>query len=90
MCQRRSPGSLAHRGPRGAAPTQPTLNMGRAIPTKTVAECLRYRYHVGLDRALDALRDQPGQPRSGIIALVAAAKAARVYPLMRPDLEALA
>lgn len=59
-------------------------------PAKTVADCFRYRKHVGLDVALAALRDYLRKRRGGINALVAAAKADRVYPLMRPYLEALA
>lgn len=63
---------------------------------KTVADCFRYRRHVGLDVALDALRGyladhaekaDPGATR--IDALIAAAKADRVYSVVRPYLEAL-
>jgi predicted transcriptional regulator of viral defense system len=60
------------------------------IPAKTVADCFRYRSHVGLDVALAALRDYLRKHRSGIDALVISAKADRIYPLMRPYLEALA
>lgn len=59
-------------------------------PAKTVADCFRYRRHVGLDVALAALRDYLRKHRGGIDALVAAAKADRIYPFMRPYLEALA
>ena len=59
-------------------------------PAKTVADCFRYRQHVGLDVALAALRDYLRKHRGGINALVEAARADRVYPLMRPYLEALA
>jgi hypothetical protein len=59
-------------------------------PAKTVADCFRYRSHVGLDVALGALRDHLRKHRSGIDALVVSAKADRIYPLMRPYLEALA
>jgi predicted transcriptional regulator of viral defense system len=59
-------------------------------PAKTVADCFRYRRHVGLDVALAALRDYLQKHRGGIDALVAAAKADRIYPFMRPYLEALA
>jgi predicted transcriptional regulator of viral defense system len=59
-------------------------------PAKTVADCFRYRRHVGLDVALAALRDYLRKHRGRIDALVAAAKADRIYPLMRPYLEALA
>jgi len=59
-------------------------------PAKTVADCFRYRSHVGLDVALAALRDYLHKHRTGIDALVISAKADRIYPLLRPYLEALA
>jgi predicted transcriptional regulator of viral defense system len=59
-------------------------------PAKTVADCFRYRSHVGLDVALDALRDYLRKHRGGMDALVRAAKADRVDAVMRPYLEALA
>jgi predicted transcriptional regulator of viral defense system len=59
-------------------------------PAKTVADCFRYRRHVGLDVAMAALRDYLRKYRSGIDPLVEAARADRVYALMRPYLEALA
>lgn len=59
-------------------------------PAKTVADCFRYRRHVGLDVALAALRDYLRKHRGGIDALVAAARADRVHALMRSYLEALA
>ena len=59
-------------------------------PAKTVADCFRYRRHVGLDVALAALRDYLRTRRAGVDKLVAAARADRVYAVMRPYLEALA
>ncbi len=68
-------------------------------PAKTVADCFRYRRHVGLDVALAALRGYLGRPvarggprRTGspIDDLVAAARADRVSAVLRPYLEALA
>ena len=59
-------------------------------PAKTVADCFRYRQHVGLDVALAALRDYLRAHRGGMNALVEAARADRVYTFMRPYLEALA
>jgi len=57
---------------------------------KTVADCFRYRRHIGLDVAMDALRDYLRRYRGGMDALVEAARADRVYARMRPYLEALA
>ena len=59
-------------------------------PAKTVADCFRYRRRVGLEVAITALRDYLRKNRSGIDALVEAARADRVYAVMRPYLEALA
>ena len=59
-------------------------------PAKTVADCFRYRRHVGRDVALAALRDYLSQHRAGVNTLVAAARADRTYAIMRPYLEALA
>jgi predicted transcriptional regulator of viral defense system len=59
-------------------------------PAKTVADCFRYRRRVGLDVAMDALRDYLRAHRGGIDALVEAARSDRVYTKMRPYLEALA
>jgi len=57
-------------------------------PAKTVADCFRFRRHVGLDVALEALRDYLRRERNGMDALVAAARADRVYSVMRPYIEA--
>jgi predicted transcriptional regulator of viral defense system len=59
-------------------------------PAKTVADCFRYRQHVGLDVALAALRDCLRRRAASVDAIVAAARADRVYTLMRSYLEALA
>jgi predicted transcriptional regulator of viral defense system len=59
-------------------------------PAKTIADCFRYRRHVGLDVALAALRDYLRKHRTGTEAIVEAARADRVYSVMRPYMEALA
>jgi predicted transcriptional regulator of viral defense system len=59
-------------------------------PAKTVADCFRYRKHVGLDVALAALREYLRKYRGGIDALTKAARADRIYSFMRPYVEALA
>jgi predicted transcriptional regulator of viral defense system len=57
---------------------------------KTVADCFKYRHKLGLDVALEALRDYTRARPGGRDALWAAAKACRVANVMRPYLEALA
>jgi predicted transcriptional regulator of viral defense system len=59
-------------------------------PAKTVADCFRFRRHVGLDVALAALKDYLRQRKGSIDTLVEAARADRIYAFMRPYLEALA
>jgi len=58
-------------------------------PAKTVADCFRFRRHVGLDVALEALRDYLRRNRNGMDALMAAARADRVYSVLRPYIEAV-
>ena len=59
-------------------------------PAKTVADCFRYRDHVGLDVALEALREYRRKRRGSVDAFVEAARADRVYSVVRPYLEAIA
>ena len=59
-------------------------------PAKTVADCFRFRRHVGTEVALAALKDYLKKRKGSIDALVAAAHADRIYGFMRPYLEALA
>lgn len=59
-------------------------------PAKTVADCFRFRRHVGLEVALAALKDYLGKRKGSVDTLVDAARADRIYAFMRPYLEALA
>jgi predicted transcriptional regulator of viral defense system len=59
-------------------------------PAKTVADCFRFRRHVGLDVALAALKDYRTKRKGNMDELVAAARADRIYAFMRPYMEALA
>jgi predicted transcriptional regulator of viral defense system len=56
---------------------------------KTVADCFKFRNKVGLDVALEALRDYRGARRD-LEELRRSAKVCRVDRVMRPYLEALA
>lgn len=58
-------------------------------PAKTVADCFRFRRHVGLEVALAALKDYLRQRKGSVDALVEAAQADRIYGYLRPYLEAL-
>ncbi len=56
---------------------------------KTVVDCFKFREKIGLDVALEALRDYLKQPRSNISLLMKYANINRVEKVMRPYLEAL-
>lgn len=59
-------------------------------PAKTVADCFKYRNKIGLDVALEALRDCWRQRKATMDEIWAAAKVCRVANIMRPYLESLA
>jgi predicted transcriptional regulator of viral defense system len=56
---------------------------------KTVADCFKFRNKVGLDVALEALRDYHRKHRAGLDDLWRFAKVCRVTTVIRPYLEAL-
>ena len=58
-------------------------------PAKTVADCFKFRNKVGLDVALEALREGWRARLFQMDELTAAAKACRVWRVMRPYMEAL-
>ena len=57
---------------------------------KTVADCFKYRNKIGLDVALEALRDFRRQRKADMDELWKYAKICRVANIMRPYLESLA
>lgn len=57
---------------------------------KTVADCFKFRNKVGLDVALEALREALQTKHTTVDAIWAAAKVCRVATVMRPYLESLA
>ena len=58
-------------------------------PAKTVADCFKFRSKVGLDVALEALREGWRMRRFRMDELTEAAKACRVWRVMGPYMEAL-
>jgi predicted transcriptional regulator of viral defense system len=58
-------------------------------PAKTVADCFKFRNKVGLDVALEALRETWRSRRATMDELWEAAKICRVANVMRPYLEAI-
>lgn len=59
-------------------------------PAKTVADCFKYRNKIGVDIAIEALRDCLRQRRASTDELWQAAKICRMTNVMRPYLEATA
>jgi hypothetical protein len=59
-------------------------------PAKTVADCFKYRNKIGLDVALEALRDCWRQRRATMDELWKYAKVCWVANVMRPYLESIA
>ncbi len=59
-------------------------------PAKTVADCFRYRRHVGVDVAIEALRDCWRQRKATMDDIYRCAEADRIANIMRPYMEALA
>jgi predicted transcriptional regulator of viral defense system len=58
-------------------------------PAKTVADCFKFRNKIGLDVALEALRESRRLKKASMDELWAAAKTCRVANVMRPYLESL-
>ena len=58
-------------------------------PARTVVDCFRYRNKLGLDIALEALRDALGRRLVTADELVRAAQACRIYSVMKPYLQAV-
>lgn len=58
-------------------------------PAKTVADCFKYRNKIGVDVAIEALRDCWQKKKATIDELWTAAKICRMSNVMRPYMEAL-
>jgi len=56
---------------------------------KTIADCFKFRETVGMDVALEAIKDYLRQPRPNVSLLLKYARINRVERIMRPYLEAL-
>ena len=59
-------------------------------PAKTIADCFKYRNKIGLDIAIDALRDCLRQSKASIDQLIDAAEICRVSNVICPYLESIA
>ena len=59
-------------------------------PARTVVDCFRYRNKIGLDVALEALRDVVRSHKAGMDEIMRAAEVCRARTVIQPYLEALA
>jgi predicted transcriptional regulator of viral defense system len=75
---------------------EPRPTLARAVtirvtnPARTVVDCFKYRNKIGLDVALEALRDCWRQKKATMDELYRTAQALRMANVMRPYLESLA
>jgi len=58
-------------------------------PARTVVDCFRYRNKVGLDVAMEALRDTVRRRKATVDEISRAAEVCRIRTVMKPYLEAL-
>src|ERR1700731_2524241 len=58
-------------------------------PAKTVADCFKFRNKIGLDVAIEALRDSLQQKKATVNEIYRYAKVCRVSNVIRPYMEAL-
>lgn len=58
-------------------------------PAKTVADCFKYRNRIGLDVAIEALKDCLRQKKATVDELVSFGRVCRVEQVMRPYMEAM-
>jgi predicted transcriptional regulator of viral defense system len=58
-------------------------------PARTVVDCFRYRNKIGLDIALEALKDIIATRRASVDEIAGCARACRVFTVIRPYLEAV-
>lgn len=58
-------------------------------PARTVVDCFRYRSKIGIDVALEALRDAIRSGKASVDDVMRAAEVGRVRSVMRVYLEAL-
>ena len=56
---------------------------------KTVADCFKFREKIGMDVALEAVKDYLRQPKANVSLLMKYARINRVEKIMRPYVEAL-
>jgi hypothetical protein len=71
------------------SPNDMDVRAWRASAAKTVADCFKFRNKIGLDIAIEALKDCLRQKRASINEIYRYAKVCRVSNVIRPYMEAL-
>ena len=66
------------------------IDVQLTTPARTVADCFKHRSAVGLDVAIEALKDYRRQRAGPIDELMNAARVSRVHRVMRPYVESIA
>jgi predicted transcriptional regulator of viral defense system len=66
------------------------VEVGVTSRAKTVADCFKYRNKIGIDVAVEALKEYLGKRGRSMEALEQAAEVCRVGRIIRPYIEALA
>jgi Predicted transcriptional regulator len=65
------------------------VNARITSPARTVVDCFRYRNKIGIDVALEALKESLRTRRATVDAIIRAAQVCRVYSVMSPYLQAV-
>jgi predicted transcriptional regulator of viral defense system len=85
-----SPASVWIALPKGArTPALASLRIVRLSAAKTVADCFKFRNKIGLDVAIEALKDCLRQEKASVNEVHRYAKVCRVSNVIRPYMEAL-
>jgi predicted transcriptional regulator of viral defense system len=78
--------------PRSAIETRDVLGVPVRLtsPARTVVDCFRYRRKIGLDVALEALRDAVGSRKVTVAEIARVAQACRIMTVLMPYLQLIA
>jgi hypothetical protein len=63
--------------------------VSRSLRTRTVADCFKFRNKIGIDVAVEALKDFMRRYRGGANELARYARICRVHRVMQPYLDAI-
>lgn len=58
-------------------------------PARTIVDCFRYRRKIGIDVAIEALRDGINSRKASVREILALAKATRIFSVITPYVEAM-